>query len=572
VHTITKTTLELIQLWLSDERFVDARLVVVSRGGVCVGDLESVDVVQAPVWGLMRSALAENPGRFVVVDLDGADVSRGVLVGAVAAALRVGEEQVAVREGRVWVPRLVRAAVSQGAGSGLFGAGTVLVTGAGGALGGLVARHLVAVHGVRSLLLLGRRGLAAEGMAELVGELSALGASVMVEACDVADRAALAGVLSTVPVGAPLSAVVHAAGVLDDGTVASLTPDRLGRVLRPKVDAGWYLHELTADLGLSAFVVFSSVAGTLGSPGQGNYAAGNVFLDALVAHRRGRGLVGVSLAWGLWGLESVMTGSLGVQDRARMARAGILAINERMGLGLLDAGVAAGGALVPVRLDLAALGRLDVVPGVLRGLVRPVLRRAAVGGVGGSQGLRARLVGLDADARGVVVLELVRANVAAVLGHDTPDAVENDRAFNEVGFDSLTAVELRNKLNSATGLRLPSTLIFDYPTPNALAQHIVEQVSGASAGAPDHVIRVAATSTDEPIAIVGMACRYPGGVSTPEELWELVSSGADAVGGFPSNRGWDLDGLYHPDPDHAGTSYSRDGGRVRSELLRDQPA
>ncbi|HEX8645351.1 MAG TPA: SDR family NAD(P)-dependent oxidoreductase, partial [Thermoleophilaceae bacterium] len=429
--------------------------------------------------------------------------------------------------------------------------GTVLITGGTGGLGGLVARHLVAEHGARRLLLVSRRGPGAEGAEELRAELAEAGAEVTIAACDVADRDALAAAIE----GHRLTAVVHAAGVLDDGTIETLTPEQVERVMRPKAGAALHLHELTLEHDLAAFVLFSSAAAAFGGPGQGNYAAANAALDALAQRRRAEGLPATSMAWGLW---SGTDGMGGEADAARMARLGIRALEPEQGLELFDAGLRSGDALlVPVGLDAGALraqARAGMLPALLRGLVRAPARRDRAGG--GS--LARRLASVPEAEWDAVVLELVRSEAAAVLGHSGADAVEPERAFKELGFDSLGAVELRNRLMQASDLRLPSTLVFDHPTPAAVATFVREQVEGTArpAAAPAR----AKPSTDEPIAIVGMACRYPGGVRSAEDLWRLVDSGTDAIGGFPDDRGWDLDRLYDPDPDHVGTSYTREGG------------
>ncbi|WP_376775857.1 SDR family NAD(P)-dependent oxidoreductase [Kutzneria kofuensis] len=440
--------------------------------------------------------------------------------------------------------------------------GTVLVTGGVGTLGGMVARHLVVEHGVRQLVLTGRRGLESPGAAELVTELTELGASVDVVACDVSDRAAVERVLAGVPVEHPLTAVVHAAGVLDDGLVESLTPERLDKVLRPKVDAVVHLHELTLDCDLAAFVVFSSAAATLGESGQANYAAANTFLDGLMELRRGLGLPGVSLAWGFWEQRSGMTAHLSDVDMQRMARGGVVPLSSELGLSLLDKGFAsARPTLAPIRLDVAALRSAGEVPAVLRGLVRAPARRAvqATAALSGGQSLADRLLAMAVAEREHLLLGIVRDNVAAVLGFADPESVAPTQAFKEIGFDSLTAVELRNRLNTATGLRLSATVVFDYPNPTVLARHLCAELVG-EAPAPVQSVPAARESDDDPIVLVGMACRFPGGVRSPEDLWELVSGGVDAMSPFPDDRGWNLDSLFDPDPDKAGKSYVREGG------------
>ncbi|MFD7506789.1 type I polyketide synthase, partial [Streptomyces sp. NPDC059850] len=508
----------------------------------------------------VRSAQSENPDRFVLVDIDGEADSRT----AVSSALASGEPQVAVRAGTVRAPRLARAVVDAAPPEFGVEGGTVLVTGASGTLGGLLARHLVAERGVRQLLLLSRRGADAPGAAELGAELHALGAEVRWAACDAADRTALATTLATIPAEHPLTAVVHTAGVLDDGVIGSLTPERLAKVLRPKVDAAWNLHDLTRDLDLSAFVVFSSAAGVFGNAGQGNYAAANAFLDALAQHRRASGLPATSLAYGLWADASTMTGALDDADVSRMSRGGVQALSAAEGLELFDAARGASDPLlVPMSLDMAAL-RAQAGSGALsplfRGLVRTPARRTAEGTAATSGALAQRLTGLGEAEQLALLLDLVRSNVAAVLGYAGPETVEPGRSFRELGFDSLTAVELRNALGAATELRLPATLVFDYPTPLVLAEFLRTELGGTAATVAGPV--VVSAVDDEPIAIVGLGCRYPGGVETPEDLWRLVMEGRDAISEFPTDRGWDLDGLYHPDPDHPGTSYARQGGFV----------
>ncbi|MEV0041867.1 beta-ketoacyl reductase, partial [Streptomyces sp. NPDC050804] len=364
--------------------------------------------------------------------------------------------------------------------------GTVLITGGTGGLGGVLARHLVGVRGVRHLLLTSRRGLEAPGAVELAAELTVQGAHVSVVACDVADRDALAGLLDSVSAEHPLTAVVHTAGVLGDGVVGSLTPERLDRVLRPKVDAAWHLHELTRDLDLAEFVVFSSVAGTFGGAGQANYAAGNAFLDALTAHRRAQDLPGLSLAWGPWGQGAGMTSGLDERDVRRAAESGMPLISVEQGLALFDAALATGeAAVVPVRLDLPVLRAKGSVPALLRGLVRTAPRRALAAGAGTGPdtdaGLAERLSRLERAERYGTLLQLVRDHAAMVLGHASGEGVDPARAFRDLGFDSLTAVELRNRLNTATGLRLPATMVFDYPTVEVLTGHLLEELLGPDA-------------------------------------------------------------------------------------------
>ncbi|WDZ82146.1 type I polyketide synthase [Micromonospora cathayae] len=367
---------------------------------------------------------------------------------------------------------------------GLDPAGTVLITGGTGTLGRLLARHLVTRHSVRHLLLTGRRGRDADGVAELERELTGLGAQVTVAACDVADRDALARVLDGIPAAHPLTAVLHTAGLLDDATVEALTDDQVGRVLRPKVDGAWYLHELTRDRPLDAFVLFSSVAGTLGLPGQGNYAAANAFLDGLARMRRSTGRTATSLAWGLWAESSGMTGHLAEADLARMSRAGVAGLSNAEGLALFDLALERDQAhLVPVRVDRAALrGRAEQggVPGMFRDLVPPPGRRVAervTTRAGSASSWADQLAQLPQERRHDALVSLLSTEVASVLGRS--GGIDHGQTFRDLGFDSLASVELRNRLRTATGLRLPATVVFDHPRVGELAEVLLDRVLAA---------------------------------------------------------------------------------------------
>jgi len=548
VRAVTADVLARMQSWLADDRFAESRMVVLTRNAVAVADGDDVDmdvdVVAAAVWGLVRSAQSENPGRFVLIDTD----TETDTDTEVRAAVASGEPQIVLRDGTTRVARLRRVAAPAQPPE-WDQDGTVLITGGTGALGRLVARHLATAHGVRHLLLASRGGPTAPGVADFVAELTGLGADVVVAACDVADRDDLASLLAEHPV----RTVVHAAGVLDDGVLGSLTPEHLDRTMRPKVDAAWHLHELARDANL---VLFSSLSGIMGGPGQGNYAAANAFLDALAQHRRANGLPATSLAWGLWAEDSAMAGGLDVSDLRRLARGGVLPLSAEQGLSLFDAALAAGPPLVvPALLDLAGIRAKGEIPPLLTGLVRAARRTAAQ--ETGATSLAQRLAGVPAAEQVRMVLAIVRTQVGAVLGHASPEDVAVRRRFRELGFDSLTAVDLRNRLSQATGLRLPATLVFDHPTPIELAEHLRTCIVGGADTAER--LPLAATA-DDPVVIVGMSCRFPGGIDSPEDLWRLVLDGVDAVSEFPADRGWDLATLYHPERGRPGTSYTREGG------------
>jgi NAD(P)-dependent dehydrogenase (short-subunit alcohol dehydrogenase family)/acyl carrier protein len=451
-------------------------------------------------------------------------------------AADAGEPELAVRDGRLLAPRLVPAAAVEPV---AWDSGdTVLVTGGTGGLGALIAEHLVRDHGVRKLVLISRRGPQAPGAEALRERLAEAGAEVRIEACDVTDRDVLAGLLDGV------TGVVHAAGVAGNALVADLTPEKLRQVMAPKVDAGWHLHELTADRPLKAFVVLSSAGGLVLAAGQGNYAAANVFLDALAHHRRHRGLAGTSLAYGLWEVNTGLGGDLTASDLERMRRLGLPALAVEDGLALFDAGLASGRAnLVPMHVDPVALGRrADDVPALLRDLARRPrpARREVAGGrpVSGTADLAERLTGLSTEDRESLVLRLVRTHVATVLGHAGLDTVEVDRPFKDLGFDSLTAIELRNALNNATGRKLPATLIFDHPTPRAVTAELLTMLAPAAAPqatALDDLARLEALldstppTADEQARIAArlrsLAARLTGGTD-PEDADGLSAASA----------------------------------------------
>ncbi|MCT2585114.1 SDR family NAD(P)-dependent oxidoreductase [Actinophytocola sp. S1-96] len=536
----TTAVLAAIRGRLADERSRDTRLVVTTRRAV---HHPEPALVHASVWGLVRAAQEEHPGRFALVDLDDDDTG-------LAAAIASGEPETAVRDGVVLVPRLVRTTPSEVDTRTLDPDGTVLVTGGTGGLGALVARHLVTRHGVRHLVLASRRGPAAPGAAALVDELTEAGATVRAVACDVADRDALASLLADLPT--PLTAVVHAAGTAGGGLVDTLTPDAVAAAFEPKAAAAWHLHELTAHLDLAAFVLFSSAGGLVLAAGQGDYAAANVFLDRLAELRAARGLPATAMAWGLWD-ETTGMGEPTDADRRRMARLGTPALTRAEGLALFDAALASGTpSVVPLRVDLAALRTRTDVPALLRDLASPAPRRAPAAPA------RSRLADLPAAELDRVLPDLVGTHVAAVLGYDDPADVEEGRAFRDLGFDSLAAVELRNLLGADTGLTLPATLVFDHPTPTAVVALLKEKLGTAATPAP--AAPAVTAPVDEPIAIVGMSCRFPGGVASPEDLWALLADGVDAVSELPTDRGWDVDGIYHPEPGTPGRTYTREGG------------
>ncbi|HEX5853555.1 MAG TPA: beta-ketoacyl reductase, partial [Solirubrobacteraceae bacterium] len=481
VHERTELILGLLQGWLADPQLSRARLLLLSTGAVAVADGEIPDLAAAAVNGLARSVQAEHPGRIVLIDTDDSEASRHALYGALLS----DEPQLALRDGVAHAPRLSHASVEPAARETTIDPqGTVLVTGGTGGLGALLARHLAVEHGARNLLLLSRRGPDAPGAEELKRTLEEEGCDTRILAVDAADREALARALREIPSERPLTAVIHAAGVREDGVVTSLDPPRLHRVLSAKVDAAIHLHELTEHLALRQFVLISSFAGTLGAPGQANYAAANSALDALASTRAAQGLPASALAFGAWAVPTGMTSDLSDADRARWEQFGITPFSGEEGLRAFDAALRTPrSVLVPVRLQagvLRGLARGGTLPALLRKLAGPGGRRASQ--AGGS--LARTLAGADPGTWEAIAIDLVRGHLAAVLGHESQE-IDTERALKELGLDSLGAVQLRNRLTQATGLQLPVSLIFDHPTTVAIAAYLRSRVAADATAPPE---------------------------------------------------------------------------------------
>ncbi|BCB79273.1 hypothetical protein GCM10022251_20800 [Phytohabitans flavus] len=517
------------------ETGIEAPLWVVTRGAVAVDDTDPLPrPAQAAVWGLGRVAAMEQPHRWGgLVDLPETLDERMLRRTAGLFAESEGEDQVAVRSAGAYGRRLIPAS---GDAPAWTPSGTVLVTGGTGALGQRVARWLAA-NGAERLLLVSRRGPDARGAAELNEELTAIGVDVTIAACDAADRAAVAALLD----GRRLSAVVHTAGTLDDGVLDSLTPDRFDGVFRSKVDAALVLDELAPDV--DAFVLFSSTAHAIGNPGQANYAAANAALEAIAARRWAAGRAATSIAWGAWAGDG-MASRDGVVE---WTRSGVAPMDPDLALTALAraAGQPAPAVVVadirrPHLLEALNATRPSLLLADLPGAAAVISAAREAWATAGTAGaaLRERLGGLPEAERTAALLDLVRERAGAVLGYGATASLDVDKAFRDLGFDSLTAVELRNQLGTVTGLALPAALVFDFPTPRALATHLLGELTGESDGAVVARVRTAG-ETDEPIAIVGMACRFPGGVRSPEDLWRLVDEGRDAISAFPADRGWD---------------------------------
>ncbi|MFE9728821.1 SDR family NAD(P)-dependent oxidoreductase, partial [Streptomyces sp. NPDC005794] len=556
---------------------VGARLWSVTSGAVSTGRSDGVESpVQAQLWGLGRVVALEYPELWGgLIDLPRTYDARA---GARFAAALTGvedEDQFAVRGSGVLVRRLVHAEAAESSQKWTV-RGTALVTGGTGAIGGHVARWL-AGEGVEHLVLTSRRGIDAPGALELKAELEELGAAVTVAACDVADRDAVERLVEGLTAdGRTLRSVFHTAGVGQTQPLDGMTVADIAEVFGAKTAGATHLDELVDLEGLDAFVLFSSNSGVWGGGGQGAYAAANAYLDALAEHRRARGLAATSIAWGLW----AGGGMAGDEEAEHLRRRGLEAMAPERAVASLAQAVAGDETFVAVAdvdwkrfapsfTSVRPSPFIGDLPEVRRVLAEPEPEADSTAtwkqGAPGSEWAE-RLAGLAAAEQERLLLDLVRANAASVLGYPGGGAVEPGRAFRELGFDSLTAVEVRNRLAGATGLKLPTTLVFDYPTSAALADHLRTRLVGDDEGgrpAPGGALDpagAAAGAEDDPVVIVSMSCRYPGGVTSPAGLWRLLAEGADAMSDFPGGRGWDLEALYDADPEQRGTSYAHQGG------------
>ncbi|TCP45029.1 polyene macrolide polyketide synthase [Tamaricihabitans halophyticus] len=534
---------------------IDAPLWTVTSGAVCVGDDQAADPTQAAVWGMGRVAAMEQPHRWGgLVDLP-TELDELAIRRLVSVLANGNEDQVAIRRTGVFGRRLVPAPPAPS--EPWQSHGTVLITGGTGALGRHLARD-IAKRGAARIVLVSRSGQHAEGAVELRDELTALGATVIIEAADVADRDAISAVLATIPEESPLTAVVHAAGVLDDGVLDNLTPERFQEVFRTKVTSARVLDELTAGRDLDVFALFASTAGAVGNPGQASYAAANAALDALAQRRAARGDRATSIAWGAWagegmaaGVRAAGGGRTAMLDPA-LAVAALWQVVTEPNPTVVLADLQQPHLLTSL-LTLRPSPLLSALPAAAEAAERAAEAREE--SASAAADLVARMRALPETERAEALLARVRDEAAAVLGHSSRDVVSAGKAFRELGFDSLTAVELRDKLYAATGLTLPASLVFDYPTPQALAEHLSDVLYGA--GGPVEAGGVTAVDTEDPIVIVGMSCRFPGGVNSVSELWSLLADGRHAIGTFPTDRGWDLEGLAGDGP---GRSATRHGG------------
>jgi NADP-dependent 3-hydroxy acid dehydrogenase YdfG/acyl carrier protein len=421
---------------------------------------------------MLRSAQAEHPNRILAIDTDTTPPNPTLLT----AAHHTGEPQLAIRDNQLLTPRLTRTrTTTPTTPPALNPDGTILITGGTGTLGALTAHHLTTHYGARHLLLASRTGPNNPHTTQLKTELENNGATVTITACDTTDPQQLATLINNIDETHPLTAVIHCAGTLNDATITTMTTDQLHHTLHPKIDAAWHLHQLTKNTPLAAFILYSSAAGTIDSPGQANYAAANTFLDALAHHRTNQGHPTTSLAWGLWAQDSNLTGHLTTQNQQRITRTGILPMTTTHALNLLDQALTTNHPHhLTAHLNLTTLRHqpTNTLPPTLRNLIPTTTTPTPK-----TPTLTTQLTNQNPQEQQQLILNTIRTHIAAVLGHTNPHHIDEKQPFKELGFDSLTALELRNRLNTATGQHLPATIIFDHPTPKALAQYLHHRIT-----------------------------------------------------------------------------------------------
>ncbi|MFI1110078.1 type I polyketide synthase [Streptomyces physcomitrii] len=550
---------------------IEAPLWFLTRGAVGTGQGDApTAALQAGVWGLGRVAALEHPGRWGgLVDLpaDAGAETFARLTGILAGC--GGEDQLALRDGKVLGRRLVPAPTGGRAPARDWSPrGTVLVTGGTGALGGHIARWL-ARNGAEHLVLTGRRGDAPH-LDALRADLEPYGTRLTVAGCDTSDRDAVAELVARLDAeGTPVRAVLHAAGVSVLGPLAEVRVEDLAATFSGKVLGADHLDEVLAGREVDAVVYFSSISGTWGVADHAAYGSANAVLDARAEQRRAEGSPVLSVAWGPWAGGGMIAES--VQEDLRRRGVPVIApetavVGLQQALDHDESYVAVAdvdwGRFTGVFTSVRRSPLLDELPGA-----RPAVpeRRTPEAAEGHAPALR-EIAALDPARRTAALHTLVAGQVAAALGHQDAGALSGEAAFKELGFDSLTAVELRNRLGRTLGLTLPTTVVFDHPSIVALTAFVQEQAFGREESAAESArpsVRAAAGEADDPVVIVSMGCRYPGGVGSPEELWRLVREEADTAAPFPTDRGWDLDGLFDADPDHLGTSYVRESSFLK---------
>ncbi|MBI4852598.1 MAG: SDR family NAD(P)-dependent oxidoreductase [Acidobacteria bacterium] len=563
--TNTERVLAQAQDLLSKREFTKTELIWLTKGAIDTGFDQDLELSLAPIWGLIRSIRNEYPDWSIRL-IDNSSSNTALLQKAINVT---GEPEIALCNDLILVPRLKP--VEQlpiTSPNPINPTATVLITGGTGEIGSLVAIHLAKEHKVKNLILVSRKGLNDQEAINLKTELEDIGTSVNIFSCDIANKNQLSNVINSISKESPLKGVIHCAGVVSDDTTTNMNHKKLSSVFSSKVLGTWNLHLLTKGKNLDFFIMFSSLSGVIGAAGQSNYSAANTFLDVLAAYRQKQGLVAQSLAWGLWEQKSRgMASNLSVLDLARINRQGIFALTKEEGLELLDKAMYQPTALlIPARLSLQSKDISNL--SILRDLVKISLpSRKASRALSTTNSLKQRINALPENKRFSSILSIVSTEIASIL--NLPDATELSatKPLRELGLDSLLAIEIRNGLSAMFEAEFPAALLFNYPSAFALTEHIYESLFKVveplyTNSLPQHQINSLNSKLQEPIAIISMACRLPGNVSSPEDYWQLLKEERDAIEEFPAKR-WDIDSLYDPDPDKAGKTYCKEGGFLK---------